>query len=297
MLDFWAKGSGLTSISLYFKDSATNTLSKDVRFQRADQLQPGVFILENDDDGFIHFRVELNALRGTDNSTYDGKDSCGTGVSQHFDRVVFADISGMGFNLVLDAVKLISKDAVTAASFFLPAMATRPPIFGDDLTNLKAAGNRYTMKLKRNVTYDAVSLICKELAGQIKEPQRFAGSCNTPILTVSVTLSVLVMLLTTVWLVACVQEAQRSAAHIILLDETDMASQHLSPTGPCMAHAACKTEWRCASTCVRTRTVLRQPLSSPIGSCIACQHLPPAVAPEQCKPVLGHGDLYSPVPR
>lgn len=153
-----------------------------MRFQRANQVQDGVTILGNDDDGFIHIQVALNALRATDNSTHDG---CGTGVSQHFDRIVFADISGMGFTLVLDDFKLISPNVMKASDFFLPTLSTLPPVFGDDLLSLKSARNRYTIKLKPNVTHDAISMICQELGGAALHPRRFSGMCNTPLKLVS----------------------------------------------------------------------------------------------------------------
>jgi hypothetical protein len=185
VLDFWAKGSGLTAINLYIKDSASKTISKDVRLQRADQLQDGVKILGADDDGFLHIQLSLSALRVTPNTTAGGQ-QCDTGVAQHFDQITFADISGMGFTLVLDDLKLISSQAVSAASFMLPGISsTRPPIFGDDLPNLRAGRNRYTVKLKPNVTYEAVTAICQELGGHALEPRRFTGTCNTPLQTVS----------------------------------------------------------------------------------------------------------------
>lgn len=157
MLEFWAKGSGLSSVSLYIKDSATKTLSRDVRFNQLSQIPGGVTILGNDDDGFIHIQVALSSLRtvvtadnssdanGTAASSSDSIGLCGaTGVSQHFDKIVFADISGMGFFLVLDDIKLVSSDAIAASAFSWPtAVPMRPPVFGDDMIGLKAAPNRY----------------------------------------------------------------------------------------------------------------------------------------------------------
>lgn len=188
VLDFSAKGSGLTAISLYIKDSTSKTISRDVRFQRADQLQDGVRILGSDEDGFLHIQLALSALCVTSNLTTDGSagQQCNTGVVQHFDIITFADISGMGFTLVLDDLKLISKDAVSASSIMPPVRGSRrPPIFGDDLPNLRAGRNRYTVKLKPNVSYEAVTAICQELGGQALEPRRFTGTCNTPLQTVS----------------------------------------------------------------------------------------------------------------
>jgi hypothetical protein len=156
MLEFWAKGSGLSSISLYIKDSATKTLSRDVRFNQLSQIPGGVTILGNTDDGFIHIQVALSSLRTVvtaDNSSEASASaanssepvgSCGaTGVAQHFDKIVFADVSGMGFVLVLDDIKLVSSDAIAASDFSWPtAVPMRLPVFGDDMIGLKAAPNR-----------------------------------------------------------------------------------------------------------------------------------------------------------
>jgi hypothetical protein len=152
ILDFWVKGSGLTAISLYIRDSATKTLSQDVRFHSPDQLQAGITILGNDDDGFIHIQVALSALRAGTNSSDPASASCGGGFQKYqvlpFDAIVFADISGMGFTLVLDDVKLVSKDAIaaSAAPWLESSNNVRPPVFGDDLTNLKAGRNRWVKR-------------------------------------------------------------------------------------------------------------------------------------------------------
>lgn len=45
--------------------------------------------------------------------------------------------------------------------------------------------HRYIIKLKPGTSFAAVNMICLELAGQIAEPTRFNGLCNTPLNTVS----------------------------------------------------------------------------------------------------------------
>lgn len=152
VLDLWLKGSGLTSVALYVKNTASKQLSREVRFQRADQLQDGVSILSNTDDGFLHVQVDLSALRITSNSTSAaipsaaGAASCGgpaAAAAARFDRIVIADISGMGFTLVLSEVTLLSKDTIQASDLQTPAiMATKPPVFAADLNALKAGKNR-----------------------------------------------------------------------------------------------------------------------------------------------------------
>lgn len=152
-----------------------------MRFQRPNQLQDGVSILGSDDDGFFHLQIALNAL--VNRSSTSSHSECSAGITDHFDRIVLADVSGMGFTLVLDDIKLLSSEAIAAASFFLPTMATKAPVFGDDLTSLKAGKNRYLMKFKRNTTFAVVDSICRELSG-LAGPNRFIGVCNTPIKTV-----------------------------------------------------------------------------------------------------------------
>lgn len=196
MLDFWVAGSGLTAISLYIKDSATKTLSRDVRFHSLSQLPAGVSIVGNTDDGFYRIQVALSALRTSSNDTLssDSPGACGMGVAQHFDRLVFADIGGMGFTLVLDDIRLLSKDAISASageSSLMSANNLRPPVFADDLLGLKAGRMRYIMKVKPGTPPAAVANICNELAGVVagKGLRRFMGTCNTPLATVSAALA------------------------------------------------------------------------------------------------------------
>lgn len=196
MLDFLMKGSGISSVSIYIKDSATKTLSRDVRFQQAHQLLNGVNILGNDEDGFIHVQIDLGTLRTTagnnvsNASGLQADEACmQEGVQQTFDKIVFADISGMGFKLVLDDIKLVSKDADPAPSAdSLPmqtGMATLPPVYGEDLTELRAGTNRYSMKLNPTANFTLVREICQELEGKTYTTRRFAGHCNTPVASVS----------------------------------------------------------------------------------------------------------------
>jgi hypothetical protein len=196
VLAFWIKGSGISSVSIYIKDSATKTLSTDVRFQQAQQLQNGVKILGNDEDGFIHVQIDLSTLRATagnnasDASDLQAVEACTQGgVQQTFDKIVFADVSGMGFRVVLDDIKLVSRNTSQASSDdsqpLHTGMATLPPVFGEDLTELRAGVNRYSMSLKPEANFTLVSEICQELEGKTSGKRRFSGHCNTPVESVS----------------------------------------------------------------------------------------------------------------
>jgi hypothetical protein len=193
------KGSGISSVSIYIKDSATKTLSRDVRFQQAQQLLDEVSISGNDEDGFIHVQIDLGTLRtaAVDNASntpsLQADEACMQGgVQQTFDKIVFADISGMGFRLVLDDIKVIPKSAIPAPPAdgldSLPmqaGMATLPPVYGEDLTELRAGTNRYSMKLNPTANFTLVKEICQELEGKTNTTSRFAGRCNTPVESVS----------------------------------------------------------------------------------------------------------------
>lgn len=52
----------------------------------------------------------------------------------------------MGFNLILDDVKLVAQDVVSASSFPMPTRTLRAPVFGEDLTNLRAGKNRCVLQ-------------------------------------------------------------------------------------------------------------------------------------------------------
>lgn len=178
VLDFWAKGSGLTSISLSVMDTATNVLSRDVRFTNAEAMRGAVNVLGNDDDGFIHLQVDLAALHPTSSSPSSSVAPTCDGL-QSFDRIVIADVSGMGFLLVLDDIKLISGDLLSASAMPLMPVSSVVPVLGDDLVRLKSAKNRYLMKLREGVDLAAVKAVCQELSCDATTPRRFAGQCLT----------------------------------------------------------------------------------------------------------------------
>lgn len=158
VLDFWARGSGLTAISLYFKDSASGSVTSDVRFTRADLLDDEtISVLSADDDGWLHIRVNIAKLRAgnasapatTKTAAASASASCGPGAAAaaasaaSFDRIVFADVSGMGFRLQLDDVTLLLSpelaSAFSAASFTFPTSPSGLlPVFGSDLTSVRA---------------------------------------------------------------------------------------------------------------------------------------------------------------
>jgi hypothetical protein len=84
ILDFWVFGSGLQYISLFISDSRTKTDSLDVRFTSVDAFKGIATVLGEDDDGFIHFQVDLGSLR----PVHDNKTSnCSSGVAAWFDSL------------------------------------------------------------------------------------------------------------------------------------------------------------------------------------------------------------------
>lgn len=137
ILDFWVKGSGITSISLYVMDSVSTTVSRDVRFT-SNETMLGTTILGNDDDGFMHVQVDLNVLR-TNTSAADSTATCNT---KRFDTIVMADVSNMGFRLVLDDIKLIPAATFTASASDILPISRMIPVLADDLDDLKSGRNR-----------------------------------------------------------------------------------------------------------------------------------------------------------
>eukprot|EP00775_Hariotina_reticulata_P008272 gene8272-8460_t len=137
-------------------------------------------VMASDEDGWLQIKVDVAKLRT--NVT--------TCASSSFDRVVMADVSGMGFRLQLDDVKLvISSEAdmpVTASegwTFPSPLTTNLLPVFNTDLAQLQSAPNRYIMRLKDTAVVRDVSAICSELGGRLGNniARRFKGACNTPL--------------------------------------------------------------------------------------------------------------------
>lgn len=107
-------------------------LCSDIRFARADQMDDNtVSIISSDNDGWLRIRVNLERLNSSCSST--------------FDRIIFADVSGMGFNLQLDDMRLLYGDAVAnfaASGFTFPTQTgSLLPVFGDDLTAVSLVGH------------------------------------------------------------------------------------------------------------------------------------------------------------
>jgi hypothetical protein len=108
--------------------------SSDVRFTRAANFDDqAVMVVASDEDGWLQIQVEVAKLRT--NVT--------TCASNSFDRIIMADVSGMGFRLQLDDVKLqISSEGdmpVTASegwSFPSPLTTNLLPVFNTDLTQV-----------------------------------------------------------------------------------------------------------------------------------------------------------------
>lgn len=186
VLSLWVKGSGLTSISMSFIDTATNTFGRDLRFTSADSVKGVAKVLGNDDDGFINILITIAALSNLKpNSTAGAAQACKP-ATPHFDEIRIADISGMGFSIVLDDLKLISGKQFAASASSLFPVSTVVPVLGDDLPALKSGNNRYLAKLRDTARYQDVQGMCQELDGTASTPRRFAGVCNTPLAKVTV---------------------------------------------------------------------------------------------------------------
>jgi hypothetical protein len=102
-----------------------------------------VVVIGANDDGWQHYRVNLAALAPA------GSGIAGSG---SFNRIIIKDVSGMGFNLVLDNVQLLlglsnfkvsqegspvdfEYNAVQFTAAEGKSMAL-PPVFGKDLTKV-----------------------------------------------------------------------------------------------------------------------------------------------------------------
>uniref|UniRef100_A0A383V4M1 Peptidase S8/S53 domain-containing protein n=1 Tax=Tetradesmus obliquus TaxID=3088 RepID=A0A383V4M1_TETOB len=191
VLDFWAKGSGLTSVAIFVRDGSSRSESNDLRLSRQDQDTNVVAVIGANDDGWQHYRINLAALVPS---------KSGLAGSQTFDQIIIKDVSGMGFNLILDNVQLLLGLSDFKVSEFLFTAAegrstALPPVFGNDLNKLKSASNRYIIKLKHTTTIGDVSSICAELSGKLANAtrrnanvaRRFQGICNTPLSTIGKT--------------------------------------------------------------------------------------------------------------
>ncbi|WIA43022.1 hypothetical protein OEZ86_009556 [Tetradesmus obliquus] len=191
VLDFWAKGSGLTSVAIFVRDGSSRSESNDLRLSRQDQDTNVVAVIGANDDGWQHYRINLAALVPS---------KSGLAGSQTFDQIIIKDVSGMGFYLILDNVRLLLGLSDFKVSEFLFTAAegrstALPPVFGNDLNKLKSALNRYIIKLKRTTTIGDVSSICAELSGKLANAtrrnanvaRRFQGICNTPLSTIGKT--------------------------------------------------------------------------------------------------------------
>lgn len=133
----------------------------DVRFNNADSLEEdSVMVLSSDDDGWLHMQVNLARLNntaptacasasGASIARVHGSAGISLGTSSlisgvpSFDRIVFSDVSGMGFHLQLDDVRLLVNGADVAprfaASAFTPILSAGGllPVFGQDLFGVR----------------------------------------------------------------------------------------------------------------------------------------------------------------
>ncbi|GBF90459.1 peptidase S8 [Raphidocelis subcapitata] len=173
VLDLWAQGSGLLAVSIYFEDTADRRFSRDVRLARAGQLDdPAITVLGSTDDGWTRLSIDVAALSaGTD--------------AREFDRIVFKDVSGVGFRLALDDVVLHPR-AVGAAAFDpdafqrLQIRSRLVPLFNADLATPNATNARYIVRFKDAQPLSVAASLCNELKGALpKASQRFRGRCES----------------------------------------------------------------------------------------------------------------------
>jgi hypothetical protein len=118
---------------------------RDIRFSRKEHLDPKlVAVIGSNNDGWQHYRINLAEL---------APEGSGIAASNSFDRIVVTDVSGMGFNLLLDDVQLLTglpnfraaEDRLGGAAWegnFAQAGAM-PPVFGDDLIKVSVSSMFY----------------------------------------------------------------------------------------------------------------------------------------------------------
>jgi hypothetical protein len=171
-------GSGMSSVSISILDTATNKSSLAVaHLGNARRAQP-VSILEVDEGGFTHMRINLTALSTPSSAVLD------TPVLCQFNTIQFKDLSNTGLRLVLDKIMLLPAGAVEIAAAPVLQERSMVKVLADDQEDLKSAPNRYIMKLDPDTTLEDIAHICQELAGNVAEA-RFKGHCHTPQTAVS----------------------------------------------------------------------------------------------------------------
>lgn len=120
----------------------------DIRFARAEQVDTDVItVLSSDNDGWLHMRINLANLNT----------SCG---GSNFDRIIFEDVSGMGFFLQLDEMKLLYGSAVPnfAASAFTFQSGNLLPVFGDDMTVVSCPLHALVKLNQQHIAFVALKL-------------------------------------------------------------------------------------------------------------------------------------------
>jgi hypothetical protein len=111
---------------------------RDIRFSRPEHLDPKVVaVIGSNNDGWQHYCIDLAEL---------APEGTGIAKSGSFDRIIVTDVSGMGFNLLLDDVQLLTGlKNFRAAEGWLGGAAwegnfaqagAMPPVYGDDLVKV-----------------------------------------------------------------------------------------------------------------------------------------------------------------
>ncbi|KIZ01448.1 Extracellular serine proteinase [Monoraphidium neglectum] len=177
VLDFWVRGSGVMFVSIFLEDTRGRRFSKDVRLSRPDLDTDVVTIHGSDDAGWIHISISVAGL--ADSSGADGAKA-----ATEYNRVVFKDVSGVGFKLALDDVRIVqavSMAQISDAFLLLQASSSRiAPLFNADLVAPQVTNSRYIVRFKESQTLSTAQSVCDELKGSLPAgaTQRFRGFCD-----------------------------------------------------------------------------------------------------------------------
>lgn len=123
-----------------------------------------ITVLASDNDGWLHMRINLENLNT----------SCG---NNNFDRIIFEDVSGMGFYLQLDDMKLLYGSAASnfAASAFTFQAGDLLPVFGDDMTVVSCPSRALVTLNQQHTARFALQL--HSVQGDPATIQWFATAC------------------------------------------------------------------------------------------------------------------------
>lgn len=200
VLNSWIKGSALTRAKFYLADSASLRSSPALALYRASRNRNLSRLLGPDDQGWYLLQVNLHALAAP--AARPAKGNADT-----WDRLVFSDIGGKGFQLLLDDTVLLplpkaatatrpapqGRPNVTAACSGVvcnplladmgPVKSKLVPLYGMQNFSVSSADtgpSTLIARLSRGTTAGDVAKLCAELMGELPaaEQQRFKGSCR-----------------------------------------------------------------------------------------------------------------------